>query len=140
MAPTRSQLLQVAAVVIEGFRTWTIKDVLAPRCPDCIQQTLPASFRKPPEDNDDLAAWLERVVPLVEADFDITFDPDNVVIDEVTRKVVLHAKIQTLLSGKPFRNESISTITVKTGLWPRGWKNSWTAKSIKTSKFNKRTG
>ncbi|KIX04250.1 uncharacterized protein Z518_07804 [Rhinocladiella mackenziei CBS 650.93] len=112
MAPTRSQLLQVATAVVDGFSKWTIEDVMAPRSQNCIHHMLPASLEKPPFSNDELSVWLEQIMAVVPNGFNMMYDKDACVVDKVTRKVVLYAKATAETKAGPFHNEYVFTITV----------------------------
>ncbi|KIX03567.1 uncharacterized protein Z518_07120 [Rhinocladiella mackenziei CBS 650.93] len=105
MAPARSQLIETAKSVIDGYNKFTNQDILAPRSPTCMHIILPTCAGIPPCNNEPFTVVLDQFLPLFLKIFVLTIDEDEIVVDEAARKVVFHAKSTGESVAGPYRNE-----------------------------------
>ena len=112
MAPTRAQLLSIASKVIASIHSFTIEDLLSYRSPTCISQILPTTLKQSPQSNDQFAAFLSQLVPLVLTPFEVVYDEEDTVVDLEKRKVVIYVKESTNTQVGVYRNEIVITVWV----------------------------
>lgn len=94
MPPIRAQLLSIADDVIAAFRAWTLDALMPLHAPDCETHILPTSLGVPPQDNEEVAAFLGKDMTLTTTPWTVEYDRNETAVDVEKRKVVLYVKAQ----------------------------------------------
>lgn len=61
-AEERSPLLQTAVSLIDGYNSWKMDAIMAPRAPDCTQKVYPARLNRPAMGNDEYRQYFMGVM------------------------------------------------------------------------------
>lgn len=107
MSPTRETLLRTANHLLELMNSGDLDDQLRIRSPSCIHQTLPLSLGVPASNNEQFSAFLRSLQPTFH-NFKVWLaDGEQPIIDEVSRKVVMHLKGSADTDRGKYENEYI---------------------------------
>ncbi|KAI3396288.1 hypothetical protein diail_12309 [Diaporthe ilicicola] len=94
MSPIRDALIQTANRYIAGFNTNTAEGVIACRTADCKQVVYPSSvpppWNSPPRTNEEYQAWVVPGFKMVRNVQIRLAEGEDMLVDEVLRKVLLH--------------------------------------------------
>lgn len=86
---SQSQLLQTALRVIEGYNSWNIDAIMAPRAENCTQQVLPYRLNRPINNNTEYREYFKAIMPYFKA---FKVEILDVVEDEKNAKVAISAR------------------------------------------------
>ena len=104
MSSEPSQLLRTALAIIEGYNTWTIDAILAPRAPDCTHQVHPTRLGRPLLKNNDYRAYFSAFIPHFK---NFHVEILDVFEDQRNNKVALHIKSSAETALGPYKNEYV---------------------------------
>ncbi|KAI1659482.1 hypothetical protein F4813DRAFT_353113 [Daldinia decipiens] len=111
-SPSREQLLETAKLFIEAFNEFTPESVVRYRSPTCKHRLLPASLNSPPQSNAEFAGFIAALNAIMPTFHLRIVDGGEPVVDEVTRKVVLHLKSRSETAIGPYENEYVWILTL----------------------------
>ena len=101
---TRDILLSTAQEVIQAYNTWTPASVLSFRSPTCLHRIRPSTLNYPALTNEQYAAYFNPIMPAFDR-FHLTVHDS--IVDEVARKVVMHASSSAVTKLGPYGNEYV---------------------------------
>lgn len=94
MSPIRDTLIQTANSYIEGFNTNTAEGVIACRTADCKQvirpSNVPPPWNSPPRTNEEYQGFILPGFKMVRNIKISLAEGEDMLVDEVSRKVMLH--------------------------------------------------
>lgn len=99
---SRETLSSTADIVIQAYNAWTLESVMSFRAPNCTHYILPSSLNRPPLNNEQYPAFF---LPLMPAFKDFHLTVHDTIVDEVARKVVVHASSTATTALGPYKNE-----------------------------------
>ncbi|KAH6646970.1 hypothetical protein BKA67DRAFT_421765 [Truncatella angustata] len=109
MSTIRSTLIQTANSYIAGFNTNTAEGVIASRTADCKQTIHPSSvpppWNSPPRTNEEYQAFILPGFKMLRNIQIGIVEGEDMIVDEVSRKVLLHLKSTGETDFGPYSNE-----------------------------------
>jgi hypothetical protein len=109
MPSLRDQLVQTANSYITGFNTNTAEGIIASRTADCKQIILPAScpppWKNPPRSNAEYQAFILPGFKHLRNLNIFIADGEDMIVDDVSRKVVLPLQATGETDHGPYTNE-----------------------------------
>ncbi|KAI0837004.1 hypothetical protein F5Y06DRAFT_272797 [Hypoxylon sp. FL0890] len=111
-SPSREQLLKTANLFLEDFNEFTPESVLRHRSPTCLHRLLPATLKSPPQTNADYGNLIASLQPIMPAFKLRIVEGTEPVVDEVSRKVVLHLRSHANTTVGLYENEYVWTLTL----------------------------
>lgn len=109
MSPIRDTLIKTANSYIAGFNTNTAEGVIASRTPDCKQVIRPSSvpppWNHPPRTNEEYQAFVVPGFKMVRNVQISLAEGEDMLVDEVSRKVLLHLTSTGETDFGPYANE-----------------------------------
>jgi hypothetical protein len=97
-----STLVQTALSVVDGYNTWTMEAILAPRASNCVQHILPGSLGQAPMNNQEYRAYFGQMLHGFK-NFHVTVI--DIFEDAPNNKVALHISSTADSLVGPYRNE-----------------------------------
>ncbi|KAJ9143301.1 hypothetical protein NKR23_g6559 [Pleurostoma richardsiae] len=110
MSDIRAQLAKIAASFVAEFNKWTAEGVIAHRSPNCKHTILPASLEFPPRTPAEYQAFLAPVLPVMRNFTLHAKEGCPPVIDEVSRRLVLHLTSTAETDIGDYANEYVWTL------------------------------
>ncbi|KAI1469287.1 uncharacterized protein F4812DRAFT_324679 [Daldinia caldariorum] len=110
--PSREQLLQTAKLFIEAFNEFTPESVIRYCSPTCRHRIAPDTLKSAPQSNAEYAeliATMNTVMPAIHLRI---VDEGEPIVDEVTRKAVLHLKSRSETAVDLYENEYVWILTM----------------------------
>ncbi|KAF3059433.1 putative dihydroxyacetone synthase protein [Daldinia childiae] len=111
-SPSRGQLLGTVKLFIEAFNEFTPESVVRYRSPTCMHRLVPATLNSPPQSNTEYAGLIAALTTVMPTFHLRIVDGGEPVVDEVTRKVVLHLKSRSDTAVGLYENEYIWILTL----------------------------
>lgn len=111
MAPSRETLLQTANRFLELVNSGDIDGQLSLRSSSCVHQTLPFSLGIADSNNEQFASFFRRIQPNFHNVKVCLADGEEPIIDEISRKVVLHLKNSADTNRGKYENEYMFVLT-----------------------------
>lgn len=109
MSPIRDALIQTANSYIAGFNTNTAEGVIACRTADCRQiirpSSVPPPWNSPPRTNEEYQAFVVPGFKMVRNIRIGLAEGEDMLVDEVSRKVLLHLTSTGETDFGPYANE-----------------------------------
>lgn len=109
MSPIRDTLIQTANSYIAGFNTNTAEGVIACRTTDCRQiirpSSVPPPWNSPPRTNEEYQAFVVPGFKMVRNIRISLAEGEDMLVDEVSRKVLLHLTSTGETDFGPYANE-----------------------------------
>lgn len=109
MSPIRDILVQTANSYISGFNTNTAEGVIACRTADCRQiirpSSVPPPWNSPPRTNEEYQAFVVPGFKMVRNIRISLAEGEDMLVDEVSRKVLLHLTSTGETDFGPYANE-----------------------------------
>jgi ketosteroid isomerase-like protein len=106
---SRPTLLATADAFVNGYNTWTLDAILAPRAPNCTQRVIPSRLDRPTLNNDQYREYFTPILGLFR-EFHVT--PISVVCDDSQRKVTIHARSSAETAIGAYGNEYCILLTM----------------------------
>ncbi|OTA52270.1 hypothetical protein K449DRAFT_391481 [Hypoxylon sp. EC38] len=110
--PSRDQLLKTANLFLEAFNEFTPESVVRHRSPACLHRLLPDTLRSPPQTNADHASFIGALRPIMPVFKLQIVEGTEPIVDDVSRKVVLHLKSHSSTVVGLYENEYVWTLTL----------------------------
>ncbi|KAI1409285.1 hypothetical protein F5Y13DRAFT_170567 [Hypoxylon sp. FL1857] len=111
-SPSREQLLKTVNLFLEAFNEFTPESVVRYRSPTCLHRLLPDTLKRPPQTNTDYANFIAVLQPIM-PDFKLRIvEGREPVVDEVSRRVVLHLKSHSDTAAGVYENEYVWILTL----------------------------
>ena len=109
MSPIRDNLIQTASSYIAGFNTNTAEGVIASRTADCKQiirpSSVPPPWNSPPRTNEEYQGFVVPGFKMLRNVKISLAEGEEMLVDEVSRKVMLHLTSTGESDFGPYANE-----------------------------------
>ncbi|KAI8963432.1 hypothetical protein F5Y11DRAFT_145668 [Daldinia sp. FL1419] len=110
--PSREQLLHTTKLFVEAFNEFTPESVVRYRSPACTHRLVPATLKSPPQTNAEYAGLISALTAVMSTFRLELVDGVEPVVDQVTRKVVLHLKSRSDTAIGLYENEYVWILTL----------------------------
>ncbi|KAI5861992.1 hypothetical protein GGS23DRAFT_598008 [Durotheca rogersii] len=112
MAPTRERLLQTAGAFIDSVNEWTPESVVRHFSPNFTFRTAPAKVKMVPQSQAECVAFV-GLIGRITRTFQLQLvSGEDPLVDEVSRKVVMHLKSHSETTVGLYQNEYIWVVTL----------------------------
>ncbi|KAI2619260.1 hypothetical protein GGR54DRAFT_136297 [Hypoxylon sp. NC1633] len=112
MSPIRDQMLETTKQFLDGYTDMTGESVTRIRSPTCTHRLLPATLKSAPTRNAEYGALVDLLRPVMPGFRMQLVDGTQPMIDEVARKVVLHATSRSETTVGLYENEYVWILTL----------------------------